>query len=556
MVARHRRRGRRRLAVVHGDGPGSGKGRPIGAQGARGPPTPLSGTSRARSSCASPTSVLTETAGMRAGSRTSLATSAGSRTAQPGRARPPVAAARASRQDGPRAARTRPRGRGHGVAGASASSSSTAPAAGQAHLWGSKHANRVGMGALQRLRAAGRRAAARRLHRRRVGVRAALRAGDRPEHAGGGPLRRAGLRARPARCGSTATRAVRADDVGLRGRATATASRGRRRRAPRQPRRRHLPRPRRRAGLLLQQRDRLAARPRARSATAAEPAGWRLVDELVAPGRAHFEYAQRETVSRASRCRSREPAPPFRARRRAHRRHACPARTCCSRPAAAGSPRARTRSLNLGAADRRRPAHVAENRDRVAALCGRRRAASPGPPGPRRRPCAGTRGRAGPGRARLRPRTARRRRWRAWRPIVFVADCLPVALAAPGRGGGAALRLARAGRAGSSPRACAALRELGGRGRDRGGDRPGAGRLLLRGRRGGPRGVRRLRRRRARRAQPRPQGDRARASCEAAGVDEVHDVGLCTMCSDPGLFFSHRRDGGVTGRQAGVAWRS
>jgi YfiH family protein len=29
--------------------------------------------------------------------------------------------------------------------------------------------------------------------------------------------------------------------------------------------------------------------------------------------------------------------------------------------------------------------------------------------------------------------------------------------------------------------------------------------------------------------------------------------GLCTSC-DPGLFFSHRRDGGVTGRQAGLAW--
>jgi YfiH family protein len=34
----------------------------------------------------------------------------------------------------------------------------------------------------------------------------------------------------------------------------------------------------------------------------------------------------------------------------------------------------------------------------------------------------------------------------------------------------------------------------------------------------------------------------------------VHDVGLCTMCWF-GLFFSHRRDGGVTGRQAGVVWR-
>jgi YfiH family protein len=36
---------------------------------------------------------------------------------------------------------------------------------------------------------------------------------------------------------------------------------------------------------------------------------------------------------------------------------------------------------------------------------------------------------------------------------------------------------------------------------------------------------------------------------------EVHDTGVCTMCH-PELFFSHRRDGGVTGRQAGVVWRS
>jgi YfiH family protein len=47
----------------------------------------------------------------------------------------------------------------------------------------------------------------------------------------------------------------------------------------------------------------------------------------------------------------------------------------------------------------------------------------------------------------------------------------------------------------------------------------------------------------------------ARARLEAAGVDEVHDCGLCTIC-DPERFFSHRRDDGVTGRQAGVAWRS
>jgi hypothetical protein len=43
---------------------------------------------------------------------------------------------------------------------------------------------------------------------------------------------------------------------------------------------------------------------------------------------------------------------------------------------------------------------------------------------------------------------------------------------------------------------------------------------------------------------------------EHAGVERVHDVGLCTICSDPSLFFSHRRDRGVTGRQAGLAWLS
>jgi polyphenol oxidase len=47
----------------------------------------------------------------------------------------------------------------------------------------------------------------------------------------------------------------------------------------------------------------------------------------------------------------------------------------------------------------------------------------------------------------------------------------------------------------------------------------------------------------------------ARARLEAAGVREIHDCGLCTSC-DPERFFSHRRDRGVTGRQAGLAWRS
>jgi YfiH family protein len=48
----------------------------------------------------------------------------------------------------------------------------------------------------------------------------------------------------------------------------------------------------------------------------------------------------------------------------------------------------------------------------------------------------------------------------------------------------------------------------------------------------------------------------AAADLLAAGVEDVHDVGLCTFCSDPSSFFSHRRDHGVTGRQAGIAWRA
>jgi YfiH family protein len=47
----------------------------------------------------------------------------------------------------------------------------------------------------------------------------------------------------------------------------------------------------------------------------------------------------------------------------------------------------------------------------------------------------------------------------------------------------------------------------------------------------------------------------ARRQLTAAGVETIHDTGLCTICADAELFFSHRRDKGVTGRQAGVVWR-
>jgi YfiH family protein len=40
-----------------------------------------------------------------------------------------------------------------------------------------------------------------------------------------------------------------------------------------------------------------------------------------------------------------------------------------------------------------------------------------------------------------------------------------------------------------------------------------------------------------------------------AGVERVERADLCTSCN-PELFFSHRRDGETTGRQAGLAWLS
>lgn len=45
----------------------------------------------------------------------------------------------------------------------------------------------------------------------------------------------------------------------------------------------------------------------------------------------------------------------------------------------------------------------------------------------------------------------------------------------------------------------------------------------------------------------------ARRQLEQAGVGRVESAGLCTSC-EADLFFSHRRDNGRTGRQAGIAW--
>jgi hypothetical protein len=135
-------------------------------------------------------------------------------------------------------------------------------------------------------------------------------------------------------------------------------------------------------------------------------------------------------------------------------------------------------------------------------------------------------------------------------PVVLTADCLPVAIASAG-----AVAMVHAGwrglAAGVLAEGVAAVRELD----PRTGDElhaaigPGAGACCYEvsddvaealGTRRGPRGTVDLK-------------ALAGAQLRAAGVTAVHDVGACTMCDE--RFFSHRREGGRTGRQAGVAWR-
>jgi polyphenol oxidase len=208
-------------------------------------------------------------------------------------------------------------------------------------------------------------------------------------------------------------------------------------------------------------------------------------------------------------------------------------------------------SLNLGRLTADDGANVDANRERLARLVGRPRAAflygrqvhgarvrrATEPPGPLR-PAADEDGQA----------TAL-----AGAPaLVFVADCLPVALVADGavaalHGGWRGLA------AGVLEEGVAALADLGAGGPVRAYLGPAA--------RGccsevgeevhavfagydARRGERNL-----------DLAAIARTRLAAAGVDAVHDSGLCTMC-EPALFFSHRRDHGLTGRQAGVVWRS
>jgi polyphenol oxidase len=138
--------------------------------------------------------------------------------------------------------------------------------------------------------------------------------------------------------------------------------------------------------------------------------------------------------------------------------------------------------------------------------------------------------------------------------LVFVADCLPVLLAS--EGGVAALHCGWRGlAAGIVAEGVAALREVGGDGAISAAIGPGARgccyevseevQAAFVGVPGARAGERNL-----------DLPAIARHELQEAGVEAVHDTGLCTICADGELFFSHRRDKGVTGRQAGVVWRA
>jgi YfiH family protein len=136
---------------------------------------------------------------------------------------------------------------------------------------------------------------------------------------------------------------------------------------------------------------------------------------------------------------------------------------------------------------------------------------------------------------------------------VLIADCLPVALFA--RGAVAMLHAGWRGlAAGVLGQGVAALRELGCDGEVVAAIGPGAGRCCYE----VGEEVARVFAAHGPQARVGSHLDLKRVAARAlrdAGVVRVHDVGLCTICDPQSLFFSHRADGALTGRQAGVAWR-
>lgn len=139
--------------------------------------------------------------------------------------------------------------------------------------------------------------------------------------------------------------------------------------------------------------------------------------------------------------------------------------------------------------------------------------------------------------------------------LVLTADCMPVALAAPG-----AVAMLHAGWRGLADgvleEGVRAVGEIGGDGPMAAAIGPAAGGCCYE---VGDDVREALGQEPLGRPAPIDLKAEARARLVAAGVTQVHDAGLCTMCAGVGgdpLFFSHRRDRGRTGRQAGVVWRS
>jgi YfiH family protein len=211
-------------------------------------------------------------------------------------------------------------------------------------------------------------------------------------------------------------------------------------------------------------------------------------------------------------------------------------------------------SLNLGLWTEDDPAAVGENRDRVAALAGIARdrfaqgrqvheatvarVTTAPPPGYEPEPADGQ-------------ATA----LAGVAAVVLTADCLPVAVAGDG-----AVAMLHAGwrglAAGVLEAGVEALRELGAHGFLQAAIGPGAGRCCYEVGEEVHAAFADLPSELVRDGDHADLKAVARLRLQAAGVAVVHDTRLCTMCSDATLFFSHRRDGGITGRQAGVAWRS
>jgi YfiH family protein len=130
-------------------------------------------------------------------------------------------------------------------------------------------------------------------------------------------------------------------------------------------------------------------------------------------------------------------------------------------------------------------------------------------------------------------------------PMVLVADCLPIALST---GDGVAMLHGgwRGLAGGIVERGVAVLRGLGARGELHAAIGPGAGPCCYE---AGDDVHEAIGHSVGRNVDLKAAADER---LRAAGATSVEDVGICTIHDE--RFFSHRRAGGVTGRQAGVVW--